>query len=136
MTDEELKAALLRYRKITVIGFSRDPSKAAYRIPSYMKNHGYEIFGVHPTATDIDGTRCVRTINEVPIEFRRFVDVFRPSSEVPTIVDECLKAGGVEFLFFQQGISDTQAEARARSEGLKVVSNRCLMVEHMRLVAD
>jgi len=134
VTDQELKVALLKYRKMTVIGFSRDPSKAAYRIPTYLKDAGYEIFGVHPTATEIDGTLCARTLKEVPIEFRKFVDVFRPSTEVSGIVDECLATGGVNVLFFQLGIQDPSAEARARANGLKVVSNRCLMIEHRRLI--
>ncbi|MDZ4081634.1 MAG: CoA-binding protein [Bdellovibrionales bacterium] len=134
MTDAELKAALLKYRKMTVIGFSRDPSKAAYQIPTYLKDAGYEIYGVHPSASEIDGTPCADSLKAVPLEFRKFVDVFRPSNEVSAIVDECLKTGGVEVLFFQLGIQDSSAEARARAGGIQVVSNRCLMVEHQRLI--
>lgn len=133
MTDQELKLALLRHQKMTIIGLSRDPSKAANQIPTYLKEHGYEIFGVHPSATEIDGTRCVASLKQVPIEFRKFVDVFRPSKEVSSIVDDCLAVGGVEFVFFQLGVKDSVAEARARAGGLQVVSDRCLMVEHRRL---
>lgn len=136
MTDAELKAALTNYKKMTVIGFSRDPSKAANQIPAYLKDEGYELFGVHPSASEIDGTKCAASLKLVPPEFRRFVDVFRPSNEVSAIVDECLDAGDVEVLFFQLGIKDSAAEARARAGGLKVVSDRCLMIEHRRLLGS
>ncbi len=134
MNDAELKAALLHYRKITVIGLSRDPAKPSNRIPAYLRHSGYEIFGVHPTASEIDGSPCVKSLSDVPKDFRKFVDVFRPAIEVSSVVDECLRIGGVEVLFFQLGIADAAAEARARLSGIKVVSNRCLMVEHQRLM--
>lgn len=137
MTDSELRDYLERFKKITVIGISRDPSKPSYQIPKYLEANGYQVFGVHPSATEIDGIPCVKSLAEVPADYRHFVDVFRPSNEVRSVIEQTLKVGGVDILFFQLGIQDPQAENELKAEcqkaGLRVISNRCLLIEHKRL---
>ena len=131
--DLEIANFLRTYKRITVIGLSRDESKPAQKVPLYMKSQGYEIVGVHPTESEIAGFKCYQKLSDVPAEFRKFVDVFRPSANIPQVVDEVLTAGGVEVLFIQLGISHPAAEARAEAAGLKVISNRCLHLEHQKL---
>jgi predicted CoA-binding protein len=63
------------------------------------------------------------------------VDVFRPSEEVPGIVDEALARDDVAAVWMQLGIRDDEAAARAEEAGLHVVQDRCMKVEHQRLVA-
>lgn len=131
--DQEIGPLLKAYKKITVIGLSRDASKPAQKVPLYAKSRDYEIVGVHPTEKEIAGFQCFQNLKDVPLEYRRFVDVFRPPSEIPKVVDDVLAVGGVEVLFLQLGISHAEAEAKAEKAGLKVISNRCLHIELSRL---
>lgn len=127
--DADIKNILTTYKNITVIGLSRDPSKAAHRVPMYAKSRGYKIVGVHPTETEIAGISCYPNIAAVPPEFRKFVDVFRPPKDIPGIVDQILAAGGTEVLFLQLGITHVEAESKAEAAGLRVISDRCLYIE-------
>lgn len=63
---------------------------------------------------------------------RRFVNVFRRSENIPEVVDEVLALGGTEVLWLQLGIAHPEAEKKAERAGLKVVSDRCLIIEHRK----
>ena len=132
MDDKELKATLSRYKRIAVVGMSKDPQKDAQRIPMYLKNAGYEIIPVNPTATEIAGMKAYRSLSEVPLNFD-IVQIFRPSEAVPSIVDEALKTKA-KVIWMQLGISNEEAAERARMAGKIVVQDRCMMMEHMRLI--
>lgn len=127
--DEEFKKLLQKYKKITVLGMSPDSSKPSQKVPLFMRSKGYEIVGVHPSETEIAGMKVYPTLKDVPAEFRKFVDVFRRSDKLPEVVDEVLAAGGVEVLWIQLGLTHPEAEKRAESAGIKVVSDRCLHIE-------
>ncbi|OYZ10973.1 MAG: CoA-binding protein, partial [Bdellovibrio sp. 28-41-41] len=61
-----------------------------------------------------------------------FLDVFRSSDKIPDVVEEVIATGGVEVLWLQLGISHPEAELKAEKAGIKVISNRCLIIEHKR----
>jgi predicted CoA-binding protein len=62
------------------------------------------------------------------------VDVFRPSEEVAGIVGEAIEHGDVGAVWLQLDITDDEAAARAEKAGLRAVQDRCMKVEHERLV--
>lgn len=130
--DSEIKALLSKYKKFTVYGLSPDPAKPSHSVPMYMKSQGYDIVGTYPKGEEIGGVRIYPSLREVPAEYRKFVDVFRASEAIPRVVDEILEMGGVEVLWLQLGIEHAEAEKRAESAGIRVVSNRCILVEHRR----
>ena len=66
----------------------------------------------------------------MPASHRKFVDVFRRPEHIPDVVDEAIAVGGVEVLWLQLGISNPEAEAKAEAAGIKVISNRCLLIEY------
>nr|BFD61082.1 CoA-binding protein [Bdellovibrio sp. CKG001]BFD64498.1 CoA-binding protein [Bdellovibrio sp. HM001]BFD68700.1 CoA-binding protein [Bdellovibrio sp. HAGR004] len=130
--DHEFKALLEKYRKFSVYGLSPDTTKPSHYVPAYMKDHGWDIVGTYPKAHDVGGFKIYSSLKDVPPEYRKFVDVFRSSDRIPDVVDEVLEVGGVEVLWLQLGISNPEAEARAEKAGIKVVSNRCLIIEHKK----
>ena len=134
--DEELRA-LLSMDRIAVVGCSSTPGKAAHEVPAYLQRQGYEIVPVNPFADEILGEAAVDSLAEVDGEID-LVDVFRPSEEVAGIVDETIDrkaaAGDIEAIWLQLGITDPEATANAEAEGLTVVADRCLKVEHQRLL--
>ncbi len=130
--EHEIKSILETYKKITVYGLSPDTEKPSHGVPVYMRSKGYDLVGVYPGKEEIAGFKIYRSIAEVPPAHRKFVNVFRRSDRIPEVVDDVLAAGGVEVLWLQLGISHPEAEQRAQEAGLKVVSNRCLLIEHRR----
>lgn len=131
---DKFRDILTQYKKITVVGISPNPSRASQQIAIYMKEHGYEVVGVNPGHDQIAGIRVYKTLADVPADFRKFVDVFRSPENVPELVDDILKVGGVEVLWLQLGVGHAAAEKKAEAKGLQVISNRCLLVEHRELI--
>jgi len=134
--DEALRTVLAGDR-IAVIGCSTTPGKAAHEIPAYLQRHGYEIIPVNPFADMILGEPAVDSLAAVDGEID-IVDVFRPSEEVAEIVEQTLERhethGDAGVLWLQLGIHDDVAVANAEAAGLTVVEDRCLKVEHGRLI--
>ncbi|MEZ0392214.1 MAG: CoA-binding protein [Pseudobdellovibrionaceae bacterium] len=130
--DSEIKDLLNQYKKFAVYGLSPDSQKASHYVPLYMRDQGWEIVGTYPKPHNENRFQIFPSLREIPAEYRKFIDVFRSSDRIPEVVDEVLSVGGVEVLWLQLGISHPEAEARAEKAGLKVVSNRCLIVEHRK----
>lgn len=130
--DSEFKSLLEKYKKFAVYGLSPDPDKASHYVPLYMRDHGWDMVGTYPKSHNANGFQIYKSLKEVPAEYRKFVDVFRSSDRIPDVVDEVLEVGGVEVLWLQLGISHPEAEAKAEKAGIKVVSNRCLIIEHKK----
>lgn len=132
-SDAELRE-LLGLHTVAVVGCSSTPGKDAHEIPRYLTEHGYDVIPVNPNAEEVFGEHAYDSLSAVEEEVD-IVDVFRPSEEVAGIVDEILEGEDVKVLWLQLGISDTEAEARAEADGIHVVSDRCMKVEHQRLHA-
>lgn len=130
--DNDIKQILTDYRQICVLGLSPEPSKPSHSVPMFMKSKGYEIVGVYPRITGDESVKIYSTLAEVPADKREFVNVFRRSENIPEVVEEVLKLGGVKVLWLQLGISNPEAEKRAEDAGIKVVSDRCLLIEYRR----
>lgn len=130
--DSEIKNLLSQYKKFSVYGLSPEVDKASHYVPLYMRSQGWEIVGTYPKSHSESGFKIYNSLSDIPPEYRKFVDVFRSSDKIPQIVDEALATGGVEVLWLQLGISNPEAEKRAEAAGIKVVSNRCLIIEHKR----
>jgi hypothetical protein len=130
-TEDELVRTALDSERIAVVGCSSTPGKDAHEIPKYLDVHGYDIVPVNPFAEEIFGRRAYDSLDDVP-DGIDLVDVFRPSEEVSGIVDSVLDRDDVDLLWLQLGIRDDDAAARARDEGVAVVQDRCLKVEHAR----
>jgi len=129
-SDTEIKQ-ILSMKNVAVVGMSRDPSKDAHLIPKYLINNGYNVIPVNPTADEILGRKCYKSLLDVPDKID-VVDVFRPSEHVPPIVQDAI-AKGVKVVWMQLGISNNAAAQEASEHGVKVVYNRCMLQEHKRL---
>ncbi len=130
-SDEEIKK-ILSLKNIVVVGMSKNPEKAAHYVPKYLSEHGYNITPINPTADEILGKKSYPDIGKVsePIDI---VDVFRPSEEVLTVIQDAIKKKP-KVIWLQEGIHNQEAEDLARKEGIDVVFNRCMYAEHERLL--
>jgi predicted CoA-binding protein len=113
---------------IAVIGLSDDPAKPSHYVSEYMQQHGYKIFPINPAISEVLGEKSYASLSELPVK-PDIVDVFRLPKYIPAIVDEML-ALGLKNLWVQLGIINLEAAARAEAGGIRVVMDRCIMVEH------
>lgn len=117
---------------IAVVGLSADPGKPSHYVAAYMQQHGYRILPVNPSVETVLGEKSYSTLTDLPLK-PDIVNVFRLPSYIPAIVDEMLQLG-LQNLWVQSGIINLEAAARAEAAGINVVMDRCIMVEHRRLV--
>lgn len=131
-SDAELRE-ILGLETVAVVGCSSTPGKDAHEIPKYLLGHGYDVIPVNPFAGEILGRDAYDTLADVTEEVD-IVDVFRPSEEVAGIVDEVLERDDVRAVWLQLGIRDDEAGERVEDSGRLFVQDRCLKVEHQRLM--
>ncbi|WP_240931261.1 CoA-binding protein [Acidianus sulfidivorans] len=133
--DEVIADVLKKYKNIATIGFSKDPSKPSHAVPKFLISKGYKVIPVNPTVNEILGMKSYKSILEVPDKID-IVEVFRPSAEVPKIVDEVLQRvkekGDVKVIWLQEGIKNDEAAEKARKAGLIVIQDRCMYKEYKK----
>lgn len=130
--DNEMKEILLSARTIAIVGVSSNPEKDSYWIASYLKEMGYRIIPVNPTAEEILGEKVYPSLSEIPDKVD-IVQVFRKPEDVPPVVEEAIKIGA-KVVWMQEGISHEEAAQQARAAGLQVVMDACMRVTHRRLI--
>ena len=127
-----LRRILLRSRTLAVVGLSAQWHRPSYFAAKYMRDHGYRIFPVNPRYDEVLGQRCYPDLRSVP-EPIDIVDCFRKAEEIPAIADAAI-AVGAKVLWMQLGIVNDEAAQRASAAGLDVVMNRCVKIEHARIL--
>jgi predicted CoA-binding protein len=138
--EDQIKDLLKKYTVIAVVGLSKELEKDSHRVSAYLKQHGYRIIPVNPFADEVLDEKSYKSLLDIPPEIQKtieIVDIFRPSKDVPPIVEQVIKLkqtyGKPFVVWMQLGIVNEQAAEAARRAGLIVVMDKCLMVEHHRL---
>jgi predicted CoA-binding protein len=126
-----------KYKFIAVVGASKNPSKEAYTVPEYLKEHGFTIIPVNPTADSILGEKAYPTLQDLPpaiAERIEVVEVFRPSEELPQVAKQAVemkKRSGRPFVFWAQlGLENEEAKQLLDENGISYVMNSCMRVIH------
>ena len=119
-------------RTLAVVGLSDDPAKASYAVSAYMQGQGYRILPVNPGIESALGEKSYASLSDLPVR-PDVVNVFRLPKAIPAIVEEML-ALGLKDLWVQLGIRNEAAAQTAEAGGIRVVMDRCIMVEHMRWI--
>ena len=130
-TEEEI---LNSSRVIAVVGLSPRHDRPSYQVASYLIEQGYRIIPVNPRAKEILGRVCYSDLTFIP-EAVDVVAIFRRSKEVPSIVEEAIKAGA-KAVWMQEGVINEEAAARAEKAGLMVVMDKCMLKEHQRICKE
>ena len=131
MNQAEDIAHILQHRRtVAVVGLSPNPQRASFSVSRYMQAQGWPIIPINPTVTEVLGEKAYPTLTEAarhePIEL---VNVFRNSAGVPPLATDAI-AIGAQALWLKRDIEHETAAIEARSAGLRVVQNKCLMMEH------
>lgn len=114
------------------MGLSPKPHRDSNRVARYLLARGYEVIPIYPREEKILDQGVYRRVQQVPGPVD-LVDVFRRSEELPGVFDDAL-AARAPALWFQLGCIDYDDARRAQAQGVTVVMDRCLMVDHARLL--
>ena len=134
LTHEDAIAELIRSTKsIAVLGIKPEThsGQPAFYVPKYMAAAGYDIVPVpvyYPEVTEILGRQVYRKLNDIPFEID-MVNVFRRPTDIPQHTEDIL-AKRPKSVWFQLGITNYDVAETLAKAGIKVVQDRCLMVEH------
>ena len=131
-TDAELRKLLQARPVIALVGASVRPERPSHDVMAGLLEAGYDVIPVNPNEREVLGRVCYPSLRELP---RRvdLVDVFRRAEETPPIARDAV-AIGARTLWLQLGVVNLETARIAREAGLTVVMDRCLIVEHRRLV--
>ena len=130
--DKEMKEILLSVKTIASVGVSSNPEKESYEVVAYLKEQGYRIIPVNPTAPEILSEKAYPSLSDIP-EKVDVVQVFRKPEDVPPVVEEAIKIGA-KVVWMQAGIVNEEAAQKAREAGLQVVMDACMRAPHRRLI--
>ena len=133
MKEDEAIGALLRATKvIAVVGLSADVDKPSNGVARYLQDKGFRIIPVNPGQETILGEKSYKSLTDVP-EQVDVVDIFMRSEKVLPVVEEAIKLKP-KAIWLQLGITNEEAKAAAASAGIMFVQDKCVKVEHARLI--
>lgn len=134
-TNDGIAEILRETKRVAVLGIKTEAQsgQAAFYVPEYLHTAGLDVVPVpvyYPDVTEILGKKVYRTVAGIP-EPVDMVNVFRRPQDVPAHVDDIL-AARPKVVWMQTGIRNDEAARRFAEAGIRVVQDRCLMVEHRR----
>jgi predicted CoA-binding protein len=132
--DAALKHILETARTVASVGVSSSEEKPSYGIFGYLREHGYTMIPVNPTAPMIQGIKSYPDLLALP-EKVDVVQVFRKSEDVPPVVEQAIQIGA-KSVWLQEGVINEAAASRAEAAGLQVVMDRCMRKTHRRLIGE
>ncbi len=127
---DEIRTLLQRIKTIAVVGLSASPSRPSHGVSRALQGFGYRIIPINPIVSEVLGERAYPSLRDLP-EPVDLVDVFRQSSHVASIVEECI-ASKLPALWLQDGVIDEAAALRARKAGMTVIMDRCIYRDYVQ----
>ncbi|NIY74683.1 CoA-binding protein [Thalassospira sp. HF15] len=132
-TDPEIKTLLDRTKTIALVGASPKPERPSNRVMKFLLDHGYTVIPVNPgqSGGTIHGQTVVARLSDIagPVDM---VDIFRNSDDAAGVVDEAI-AIGAKSVWMQLGVINPEACAKAVTNGMTAVMDRCPAIELPRL---
>ena len=129
---EKIRSILTGNTVIAVVGLSPKPSRPSHRVARYMQQAGYRIIPVNPGQKVILGQTCYPDLYAVPHKID-IVNIFRRSDQVEPVVRDAV-AVGAKVVWMQQGINNERAARLGEKNGLVVIMDRCISVDHQSFI--
>ena len=130
--SDEIRAIFDEVKTIAVVGLSPDTSKDSHHVAEYLQQVGYKVVPIYPKDITILGEQAYPSLADVPFAID-MVDIFRKPEALDAIADAAIARGDVKVFWAQKGIVNNAAAEKAKKAGMKVVQNKCTMVEHQVL---
>jgi len=133
LSDQLIKTLLRKSETIAIVGLSPKPERPSNAVAAYLIDHGYNVIPVNPGQHEILGRTCYPDLTSIPVEVD-IVDIFRKALDVSPSVHQALKIGA-RAIWMQLGIVNEAAARLAEDSGLVVIMDRCLKIDHSRLLS-
>ena len=115
-------------KTIAVVGLSDSPLRPSHGVSAYMQSRGYKIVPVNPTIAEALGEKSCPSLLDVA-EKIDIVNVFRRPEFVDEIVDQAIQLK-IPAIWMQEGVINERAAEKARSAGMFVAMDLCILKEH------
>ena len=125
---DPIREVLARARTIAVVGLSNNPLRASHGVSAYMQAQGYKIIPVNPTITEALGEAAYPSLLDVPEQID-IVNIFRRPEYVEAIVDQAIELK-IPAVWMQEEVINETAAAKARTAGMFVAMDLCILKEH------
>ena len=126
--NDPIANLLQNSKTIAVVGISDNPMRPSYGVSEYMQQHGYRIIPVNPQVGEVLGEKCYATLSEIPDKID-ILNIFRRPEFVPEIVEEAIRLK-IPAIWMQEDVVHEEAAAKARTAGIFVVMDKCILKEH------
>ena len=142
LDDNELRNMLKKINSIVMIGVSASPLRASFFVARYFVLRGISVIPINPNyeGKNLWGETVLGKISDIDPDKRvDLIDIFRPSKEVPNIVEDTikyLKPLGCKTVWMQIGIKNKKAALIARNNGMNVIMDKCPKIENQRLFGE
>ncbi len=133
-SDAEITELLRNASTIAVVGLSERKTRAAFGVAKYLQSAGYEVVPINPHIESWQGIPAYPTVTASQREID-IVDVFRRPKFVLETVNDAITARA-SAVWTQLGVVDEEATQRALDAGLPIVVDRCITIEHRRLLGQ
>src|SRR5712692_410822 len=132
----QIRELLSQTKTIAVLGIKTEAQadQPAFYVPKYMHSAGFKIIPVpvyYPEVTEILGEQVYRKLSDIPFDID-MANVFRRPHDIPPHLNDILTKKP-KSVWMQLGISNDAVAEELAKAGIKVVQDRCLMVDHRRL---
>lgn len=135
LSDYEIRELLLHVRTVAIVGLSDNPTRPSHAVAGFLRRNHYRVLPVNPNLHGlVFGERPYAGLREIT-EHVDIVDIFRRPEFVPAIVEDAI-AIGAKVIWMQLGIFHEASAQRARAAGLTVIMDRCMAIEHRRLMRE
>jgi len=132
--ETQIREILAAAKTIAVVGLSPRPHRPSHQVSAYMQSVGYRIVPVHPEGGTTLGEPVYRCLTDLPPDIDvDVIDVFRRPSALLDLIPRVVKVGP-RVLWFQLGVTHPEAEVQALAQGLDLVVDRCMLVDHQSLL--
>jgi len=129
----DIERILRETKSVAIVGVSGDPMRPSHGVWQYLKSASdYELYLVNPTISEIDGDVVYPSLADLPV-VPDMVDVFRRREHLRSVLNDTIEIGA-KTLWLQQGLADDDVAREGAAAGLQVVMDRCLKVDHARLL--
>ncbi len=130
-TAKERLKILQEAKSIAIVGASPNQTRSSYFVSVYLlQSSNYRVYFVNPMVDEILGQKSYKSLADLP-EVPDIVDVFRKASDIPSVIDEVV-AVGAKTIWVQLGIWNQDAAIYGEEQGLTVIMDRCIKIEHAR----
>ncbi|MCP3953276.1 MAG: CoA-binding protein [Desulfobacterales bacterium] len=131
--EDDIKATLETAKTIAVLGLSPKPQRDSHKVGLYLKQHGYTIIPVRPAQAEVLGEKAYPTLQDIPVPVD-IVDAFINPARILPLAEDAVKIKPKLF-WMQLGVENAAAAEILINAGIDVIMNRCIKIDHAKLIA-